>query len=38
MKPSCTITEQGLADIEEIVRYITQDNVRAALAVKSDFY
>jgi antitoxin ParD1/3/4/toxin ParE1/3/4 len=38
MKPCCTITEQGLADIEDIVRYIAEDNVQAALEVESDFY
>jgi plasmid stabilization system protein ParE len=38
MKSTCTITEQGLRDIEDIVCYIAQDNVQAALAVERDFY
>jgi plasmid stabilization system protein ParE len=38
MKSSCTITEQGLPDIEDIVRYIAEDNVQAALEVEGDFY
>jgi antitoxin ParD1/3/4/toxin ParE1/3/4 len=38
MNPSCTFTEQGLVDIEDIVRYIAEDNVQAALEVESVFY
>ena len=33
-----TLTEQALQDIENIVVYIAEDNITAALAVEDDFH